>query len=76
MTTIRDIRRQRHVQHLHRLGPRIFDELLQEIGAERSCMTMIETRLERFAALNQEQVTALEADRFPSAAIYVVQGSE
>jgi len=32
---IREVVFHRHVDHLHRLGPRAITELLQEIGAER-----------------------------------------
>ncbi len=62
---IADLRRQRHVQKLHRLGPRAIDALLIEIGAERSITTLIERKIERYAALD---ITALElagGDRFP-----------
>ncbi len=43
---IRDLRRRRHVERLHRLGPRAIDELPLDIGAERHCLTAIEDNLE------------------------------
>ena len=42
-----DLRFQRHVEYLHRLGPRAVGELLAEIGATRSCRTEIDRRLAR-----------------------------
>ena len=46
-----------------RLGPRVLDELLQEMGAERFCMTAIEMKLERYARLGRDVVTAVGAGR-------------
>ena len=61
--SIRDIRRRRHVAHLCRLGDRAVDELLREIGAERSCMTAIEMKLERYSGLDRGVIAAARADR-------------
>ena len=59
ISAICDLRRQRNVVRLHRIGPRAFDELLRVIGAERSCMTQIETLLEEMAYLDPRVVEAV-----------------
>ena len=69
---VRDLRRQRHVERLHRLGPRVLDELLQEIGAERSCMTSIEMKLERYAKLDRGVIAAGGSNRLPRTPIHAV----
>ena len=70
---IADMRRQRHVRKLHRLGPRVLDALLVEIGAERSITTIIEQKIERYAAIDPLALEALGADRFPALPIHVVR---
>ena len=60
-----DLRRQRHVAHLHRLGPRAMDELLREIGAKHACMTLIESLLEEYTRLDPEAVAAAGGYQFP-----------
>ena len=69
---IRELRRRRHVERLHRLGPRAVDELLLDIGAERHCMTAIEDKLARYAELDPGLVTAVGGDRFPKPMLMVV----
>ena len=69
---IADLRRQRHVRKLHRLGPRVLDALLVEIGAERSITTIIEQKIERYAAMDPKALAALGGDRFPSLPIHEV----
>ncbi len=70
---VADLRRQRHVRKLHRLGPRALDALLVEIGSERSITTIIERKIEKYAGLD---VNALElaggGDRFPAQPIHEV----
>ena len=61
---IADLRRQRHVRKLHRLGPRVLDELLVEIGAERSITTIIERKIERYAGLDPEALATIGGDGF------------
>ncbi len=72
-SVIADLRRQRHVRQLYRLGPRALDALLVEIGAERSITTLIEQRLERYAAMDPGALEALGGDRFPARPIHAVQ---
>ena len=69
---VRDIRRQRHVERLHRLGPRAIDELLLEIGAERHCLTAIEDKLACYAELDSDLALAVGGDRFPEPMLVVV----
>ncbi len=61
---IADLRRQRHVQQVHRLGDRVFGELLAEIGAERGITTIIDQKLERYAELEAEVLEAAGGDEF------------
>ncbi len=72
---IRDLRRRRHVERLHELGPRALDELLIEIGAERSCLTSMEMTLERYSGLSRDVIAAVDGDRFWPAPLYEVQPS-
>ncbi len=69
---IADLRRQRHVRKLHRLGPRALDALLVEIGAERSIMTIVERKIAKYAALDANALEITGGDRFPPAPIYEV----
>ena len=70
---VADLRRQRHVRKLHRLGPRALDALLVEIGSERSITTIIERKIEKYAGLD---VNGLElaggGDQFPARPIHEV----
>ena len=70
---IADLRRQRHVRRLYRLGPRVIDALLVEIGAERGIMTLIERKIERYAGLDVDALELAGGDRFPSLPIHVVR---
>ena len=75
MTSLRviaDLRRQRHVQKLHRLGPRVIDALLIEIGAERGITTLVERKIEKYAALDIDTLELVGGDRFPGQPIYLV----
>ena len=61
---IADLRRQRHIRKHHRLGPRVLDELLVEIGVERSITTVIERKVEAYAELEREIFEAAGSDEF------------
>ena len=61
---IADLRRQRHARQLHRLGPRVLDALLIEIGAERGITTIIEQKVAVYAQLDPEALEAAGGDRF------------
>ena len=75
-TDLRDLRRRLHVGHLHYLGPRAVDEILLEIGAEFSCMTAIEMKLERYSGLERAVVVAVGADRMPPVPIHAVNDDD
>ena len=61
---VADLRRRRHVQKVHRLGDRVFGELLAEIGAERGIITIIDQKLERYAELEPKVLEAAGGDEF------------
>ena len=72
-SVIADLRRQRHVRQLYRLGPRAIDALLIEIGAERGITTIIERKIERYAGLDIDALELAGGDRFPARPVYEVQ---
>ncbi len=61
---VADLRFRHQVLRLHRLGPRVTAELLAEIGAERSIMTLIDRKLDTYAELDPEALEATGGDRF------------
>ena len=61
---VADLRFRRRVQQVHRLGARAVGELLAELGAERSIMTLIDQKLSRYANLDPEAVEATGAGDF------------
>jgi hypothetical protein len=64
--------RQRQVEALHRLGPRVVGELLDEISRHHRLDDDIARRLARYAALDPGVLRALNADRFPPAPLWGV----
>ncbi len=63
----------RRVQQVHRLGDRVFGELLAEIGAERGIQTIIDQKLERYAELEPETLEIAGGDDFWSVPIHGVK---
>ena len=61
---IADLRFRRQVEHLHGLGPRVVGELLAEIGAERSIMTLIDRKIDTYASLDPKALKATGGDGF------------
>ena len=61
---VANMRFRRKVERVHSLGPRVTAELLAEIGAERNIRTVIDNKLERYAALDPEAVTVTGGDDF------------
>ena len=61
---VANMRFRHRVQHLHRLGPRAVGELLAELGAERSIMTLIDQKLDTYAELEPETLEVTGGDGF------------
>ncbi len=70
---VADLRFRRKVQQVHRLGDRVFGELLAEIGAERGIMTIIDQKLERYAELEPEALEVAGGDGFWPAPLHEVR---
>ncbi len=70
---VADLRFRRKVQRVHRLGDRVFGELLAEIGAERGITTIIDQKLERYAELEPETLEAAGGDDFWQPPIHEVR---
>ena len=68
-----DLRFRRKVQQVHRLGDRVFGELLAEIGAERGIQTVIDRKLDTYAELDPEALEAAGGDGFWSVPIREVE---
>jgi hypothetical protein len=68
----RRLRRQRHVQQVHRLGARVFFEFVDELDRVHGLGDDLDQRLEAFAALDPGLLAALGADRFPAAPLRLV----
>jgi hypothetical protein len=68
---IADLRFQKSVEKLHRLGPRVLHVLLCEFAYDRMLQTEIERLVEPYAALRPERLRAV-ADRFAPAPIHLV----
>ena len=64
VAAVADLRFRRQIERLHRLGPRATAELLAEIGVERSIMTIIDQKLERYVDLDPAAIEAAGGDRF------------
>lgn len=61
---VADLKFRRQVERLHGLGPRATAELLAEIGAERAIGTLIDQKLDRYAAMRPEALKATGGDGF------------
>ena len=72
----RRLRRQRHVEQIHRLGARVIFELVDELDRHHGLADDLDRRLERYAALDPEVLRALGADRLPVSPVRIVGGAE
>ena len=68
----RRLRRQRHVEQIHRLGARVIFELVDELDRHHGLGDDLDRRLERYAALDHRLLAALGGDRFPASPMRVV----
>jgi hypothetical protein len=72
-----DVRFQRAVAQLHRLGPRSLYEMLAELGAQRLIRSGIEDLVERYVdRLTPERLLVIGGDKFPPAPVHVVGGRQ
>jgi hypothetical protein len=67
------LRRQRHVEHLHRLGPSPLGHFIREV--EVATGADVTARLERYSEIDPEFVCALGGDRF-APSLHVIDGGE
>ncbi len=70
---VADLRFRRKVQRVHRLGDRVFGDLLAEIGAERGIQTVIDQKLERYAELDSKGLEAAGGNEFWPAPLHGVE---
>ena len=71
--TVADMKFRRRVERLHKLGPRAVGELLAELGAERSIVTIIDRKIDTYLELDPEVLEAAGGDDFPPVPIHEVQ---
>ena len=71
---LRRIRRQRQVEQICRLGPRVVFELLDEIKQHHGIDDDIDWRLERYAGLDPDVLAVLGGDRFAVSPLRVIGG--
>ena len=63
-----DLRRQRRIEHVYRLGPRAVGELLDEVAQGEN----LDRALEAYQRLTPELLAALGGDRFPPSPVHEV----
>ena len=61
---VADLRFQRKIQRVHAHGPRVTAELLAELGAERGIMTIVDLKLDKYAAMSPKALKAASSDQF------------
>ncbi len=64
---------ERQVLHLHRLGPRVFAEMLDDIARHTGQSSFIADRLQAYARLDPEAVRFVGGDKFPPMPLGVVR---
>ena len=70
---LRHLGRERQIQRIHTLGPRVVFELIDELDRHHSLGEDLDRRLARYAALDPEVLRAVGGDRFPRASIRIVE---
>jgi hypothetical protein len=70
------LRRMRLVERVHRLGPRVMYELLDEFDRHYGIGADLDRRLERYAGLDARVLRAVGGDCFPRLPIRVVGAVE
>jgi hypothetical protein len=69
------LRRRRHVEAIHRLGPRVVAELLDELARYHGIADDVDERLAKFATIDLQKLAAVGGHRFPPAPVFVVRRS-
>ncbi len=64
---------ERMIERLHRLGPRVFGELLAEIAAAAGQHVRVVDLVEEYAALDPAVLRAVGGDKFPPNVLEVVR---
>ena len=70
---LRDLRFRRHVELLHRRGPRALLEFLTAVGVERSITKFLEDEISAFADLDPDALAALGARDLPPVPLHEVR---
>src|ERR1700730_17555933 len=70
----RRLRRQRLVERVVALGPRIVFELVDELDRHLGLGDDLDQRLERYATLDPSLLIAVAADRFPASPLRRLEG--
>src|SRR3954470_4277027 len=71
----RRLRRQRHVEKLHRLGARVLFELVDELDRHHGLGDDLDRRLEAYAGLDAELIAVVGADQFPPSPTLLIGGA-
>ncbi len=64
---------ERNIEHLHRLGPRVFGELLAEIAHRTGQHVRVVDLVEEYSRLDAAVLRVVGADRFPPAILGLVR---
>ena len=64
---------QRKIERLHSRGPRVLGEMLAELGAERSIMTIIDRKIDAYTEINPEALRATAGEKFWPVPVHVVR---
>jgi hypothetical protein len=68
-----DLRLQRNVANVHRLGARTVYELLRELGAITGHRAIVESVVARYAAIDQTSLYVTRGDRFTPRPLLLVR---
>ena len=69
------LRRQRHVEQIHRLGVRALFELVDELDRHHGLGDDLDRRLEAYAGLDAELIAVVGADQFPPSPTLLIGGA-
>ena len=69
---IADLKFRRNIERLYSKGPRAVGEMLAELGAERGIQTIIDTKLSRYAEIDNTELSVAGGDRFPAPPLHRV----